>query len=129
MAEKGAGWLMFSSVVLVVAGIMRVLDGIWALLYEGPIQGGLEDGLLGEKLENYGWLWLIVGVILIVAGFAVLNRSQAARWIGIIAGAIAAISAIVWIPYYPVWALAYILAAFLVIYGLTMYGYRDPDQV
>jgi hypothetical protein len=129
MAEKGSGWLTFASVVLIVAGVMRVLDGIWALTYEGPIQGGLEDGLVGENIENYGWLWLIVGVILIVAGFAVLNRSQAARWVGIIAAAIAGISAIVWIPYYPVWALVYILVAFLVIYGLTMYGSREYDEV
>jgi uncharacterized membrane protein HdeD (DUF308 family) len=129
MEKQGSGWLVFASIVLIVAGVMRVIDGIWALAYEGPIQGGLEDGLLGEKVENYGWLWLIVGVVLIVAGFVVANRSQWARWVGIIAAAIAAISAIVWIPYYPVWSLTYILVAFLVIYGLTMYGSREGSEV
>jgi hypothetical protein len=125
MNEKVSGWVVFASVILVVAGVMRVFDGIWALTYEGPLESSLQEGLLGEKLENYGWLWLVVGVILIVAGFAVMNRSQAARWIGIIAAAVAGISAVVWLPYYPVWALVYILVAFLVIYGLTVYGGRE----
>ena len=129
MESKGSGWLTFASVVLIVAGIMRIFDGIWALRYEGPVPGGLEDGLVGENLENYGWLWIIVGAVLILAGFAVLSRSQLGRWVGIVAGAIAGISAIVWIPYYPVWALAYILVAFLVIDGLTMYGSREPTEV
>jgi hypothetical protein len=43
-----------------------------------------------------------VGLVLILASSAVLRRSQFARWIGIIAGALLAISAFWWMPYYPV---------------------------
>ena len=68
---------------------MRIFDGIWAFRYDGVLPDKLEGALLGTSLSTYGWLWLIVGIILILASFAVLNRSQFARWIGIIAGAIA----------------------------------------
>ena len=59
-----------------------------------------------------------------MSSFAVLYRSQFARWIGIIAGALLSISAIWWMPYYPVWSLVYIIAGFLVVYGLAVYGGR-----
>ena len=63
-------------------------------------------------------------MVLIVSSFAVLNRSQFARWIGIIAGALLSISALWWMPYYPVWSLVYVLTGFLVVYGLAVYGGR-----
>jgi hypothetical protein len=119
--ERGYGWLFFAGTVLGIAGIMRILDAIWAFRSDGV----LEDGLVGEKLENYGWLWLIVGVLLILASFAVLSRSQIARWVGIVAGAIGAITAVAWMPYYPVWALIYVAMGLFVIYALAVYGGRE----
>ena len=68
---------------------MRLFDALWAFRYDGVVPDELEGALLGTSLSTYGWVWLIVGVILIVSSFAVLNRSQFARWIGIIAGAVA----------------------------------------
>ena len=129
MEERGSGWMGFAAFMLMVAGIMRIIDGIWALRYDGPVAGGLQDGLVGEKLDNYGWFWILVGVMLLLAGIAVLQRSQLARWIGIIAGAIAAISALAWMPYYPVWSLIYVGFGVAVIYGLAVYGNREPDEV
>jgi hypothetical protein len=121
---KRSGWLTFSAVVLIIAGIMRVLDAIWAFRYHGAIPNGLKDALLGHSLKTYGWIWLIAGVILIVAGALLLGPSdrpsaEVSRWIGIIAAALAAISAIFLMPYYPVWSLIYIAIAIMVIYGLS----------
>jgi hypothetical protein len=45
--------------------------------------------------------------------------STIAAWVGIIAASIAGITAIVWMPYYPVWSLVYVGIAVMVIYGIT----------
>ena len=58
-----------------------------------------------------------------------LTRSQFARWIGIIAGALLIITALWWMPFYPVWSLAYVLIGILLIYGLAVYGGRDPARL
>ena len=121
---RRSGWLTFSAVVLIVAGIMRVIDAIWAFGYHGAIPYNLHGALLGHSLKTYGWIWLIIGVILIVAGAAVLGPSdrpsaEVFRWVGIIAAGLAAISAIFVMPYYPVWSLIYIALAVMVIYGLS----------
>ena len=64
----------------------------------------------------------MVAAVLIVCAFLVLNRSQVGRWAGIIAGAVGCISAIWWMPYYPIWSLTSIAIGALVIYALAAYG-------
>jgi hypothetical protein len=125
--EAGSGWLMFSAIVLVVAGFMRLLDGLWAIRTDAKLPE-LNDQLLGEDLSTYGWVYLLVGLILILAGFAVYQRSQFARWIGIIAGGLLMVSATMWLPFSPVWALVYIFIGAFLIYGLAVYGGRLEES-
>ena len=122
--EPGFGWMFFAGTILGIAGIMRLFDALWAFRYDGIIPDDFEGAVLGTSLTTYGWVWLVIGVVLIVSSFAVLNRSQFARWIGIIAGALMSISALWWMPYYPVWSFMYVLTGFLVVYGLAVYGSR-----
>ena len=121
---RRSGWLTFSAVVLILAGIMRIIDAIWAFRYHGALPGGLNGALLGHSLQTYGWMWLIVGIILIAAGALVLGPSdqpsaEVSRWVGIVAAGLGAISAIFVMPYFPVWSLIYIAVAVMVIYGLS----------
>jgi hypothetical protein len=125
--DEGSGWILFASIVLAAAGLMRVLDGIWAIRADERVPV-LKDQLLGDQLNAYGWLYLLVGIVLILAAVALYQRSQLARWIGIIGGAILTISAAMWLPFAPVWSLVYIFIGVFVIYGLAVYGGR-VDQV
>jgi len=122
MEERGSGWILFSSVVLIVGGIMRMLDGLWALRSSRNDEAKLIDGLFGDTLKAYGWVWLLVGLVVVLAGVAVNQRSELGRWVGIVAAAILCITSVAWLPYYPVWSLVYIGIGFAVIYGLAAYG-------
>ena len=122
---RGEGWLTFAAVVLIFEGIMRIFDSIWAFRYHGALPENLRNALFGSTLKNYGWWFLIVGIILILAGIAVLSRSQLARWIGIVAAAIGGLTAVTWLPYYPVWSIIYVVIAIMVFYALTVYGGRN----
>ena len=50
------------------------------------------------------------------------TASSRSRWVGIVAAVIAGVSAIWWMPFYPVWAFVYIVIAALVVYALAVYG-------
>jgi hypothetical protein len=117
-----SGWLLFSAVILLIAGVMRILDAIWAFSYSGTPVDNLHGAIFGHSLTAYGTLWLIVGIILVGAGFLVLNpgtlTAEISRWVGVVAAGIAAVTAISWMPYYPIWSLIYIGVGVLVIYGL-----------
>jgi hypothetical protein len=120
---EGSKWLTFSAILLVLAGIMRIFDAIWAFSYNGPLVDDLHGAIFGHSLTTYGWIWLIVGIILVGAGFNVMLSgtavAQVARWIGIVAAGIAAVTSVAWLPYYPIWSLIYIGLAMAVIYGLV----------
>ncbi len=45
MNDRGDGWIIFASIVLAVAGIMRIFDAIWAFRYHGVLPQNLEDAL------------------------------------------------------------------------------------
>jgi hypothetical protein len=129
---RRSDWLTFSAVILIIAGILRVIDAIWAFSYHGALPDGLQGAVLGHSLTTYGWIWLIAGVILIVAGallFGPADRpsSEVARWVGIVAASLAAISAIFVMPYYPVWSLLYVIIAVMVVYGLVA-GYGGKTE-
>jgi hypothetical protein len=108
--------------MLGVAGIMRFFDALWAFAYNGPVPEDLQDALFGHSLDTYGWIYLMVAALLVLSAFAVLQGSQLGRWVGIVAGAIGVISAMWWMPYYPIWSLTYVGLGALVIYALAAYG-------
>lgn len=121
---RGDGWRLFAGTVLGIAGIMRIFDAIWAWSYGGVLPNDLEGAVFGHSLTTYGWVYLIVALILLGCSFGVMAGSQFSRWIGIAAGAIMAISAVWWMPYYPIWSLMYVLIGVLVIYALAAHGER-----
>ena len=73
MNDRGHGWILFAAIVLGVAGIMRIFDAIWAFRYHGAVPQNLEDAIFGTSLKTYGWVYLIVGIILILCGLAVMG--------------------------------------------------------
>jgi hypothetical protein len=126
--ERGSGWLFFAGTMLGLAGLMRLFDSLWAFRYNGALPEQLEDALLGDNLTSYAWLWLIVGSILILASFMVIVRSQFARWVGLLAATVGALSAMTWMPYYPIWSLTYVSLAVLTFYALAAHGGRSPAR-
>jgi hypothetical protein len=129
METRSSGWVVFAAIVLITGGIMRIFDAIWAFRYHGALPQNLEEAVFGRSLKTYGWIYVVVAAVLIVCGFLLFSGSQLARWIGVAAGAGAAISAIWWMPYYPVWSLTYIGLGGLVVYALVAHGGREEAQV
>ncbi len=124
-SEPVSGWLLFAGTVLGLAGLMRIFDAIWAFGYNGALPDRLQDSLLGSNLTTYAWLWLLVGALLIASSFLLLYRSQLARWVGFVAAAVLGLSAMAWMPYYPIWSLTYVGIAVLTFYALAVHGGRE----
>jgi hypothetical protein len=125
--RPGRGWTIFAAVVLMIAGAMRIFDSIWAFRYNGVVSDDLESALLGHNLETYGWVFLIVGLILIGSGILALRGSEIGRWVGAGSAALLCVSAAWWMPYYPVWSLTYIGIGILVIVALVVHGGDDSE--
>ena len=122
------GWITFSGVMLIVAGFLNLVDGLWALdLSDSPaISDEVEEMLwYNDSLETWGWIYTVVGVALILVGIGVLTRSNLARWIGVGAASFSMVVNMMWVFVYPIPALIHVVVAAMVVYGLLAYGPAD----
>lgn len=117
---EGAGWLLFASIMVGLAGVLNIIWGI-AAIAESRFFTANATYILTD-LKTWGWIVLIIGVIELLASFAILAGQQYGRWIGIIAAGLNAIAALMSISAYPFWALCIFAIDILVIYGLAAYG-------
>ena len=122
MDRDREGWIVFAAIVLAIAGVMRIFDAIWAFHYHGVLPEGLQGAVFGHSLATYGWIYIAEAIVLILSGAGVIAGSQVGRWVGIIAAALACVSAIWLMPFYPVWSITYIILGILVVYALVAYG-------
>src|SRR5437879_9720748 len=95
--QKGTGWVLFAGVMLSISGVFKIFDALWAFKYDNVVSKDVQTIVFEHDLSSYGWVWLGVGIMLMLAGFAVLGKSQWARWIGIVAASVATITYLPWI--------------------------------
>ena len=126
--RRGTGWITFAGVAMIVAGANMFINGLWALHASNAVVARFKDTLLfsDTNLDTWGWIYLIVGLVVVVAGGFVFVSAPWARWVGILAATIQAIFAFFWLfsPYWP-GALVIIVIDMLVLHALIAYGGRD----
>ena len=125
MSKEGKGWITFSGVMLIVAGLLNLVDGLWALdASDSPaVTDEVEDLLwYSDSLTLWGWVYTIVGAVMIVIGIGVFSRNQLARWIGIGIASVSMATNMMWVFVYPIPALIHFLVATAILYALTVYG-------
>jgi hypothetical protein len=76
------------------------------------------------NLRAWGWITLILGVLLLIAAVGVLAGNQLARWFAVAVIGLNAIDQMFFIPAYPFWSLTIIAMDVVALYGLLAYGSR-----
>ncbi len=118
-----AGWSGFAGIMLIIIGVMDIIQGLVALIEDKFYVIG-QEWVFEFDVTAWGWIHLIVGVILIFSGVGIFSGNVAARTVGVIVAGLAAIANFAWIPYYPVWSIIIIAICIAVIWSLTAHG-RD----
>jgi hypothetical protein len=118
--DKGAGWLLFAGIMVVMVGILNVIYGIAAI--DNANFFVANQKYIISDLNTWGWVMLVLGALQIVAAFSIWSGGSFGRWFGIGTAALNAIAALMAIPAYPFWSLAVFSIDLLIIYGLAAYG-------
>ena len=118
MLQKRSGWLTFSGIVLVIAGVYNGLTGLAALSDDDTIAAQAQEVLFGIDLTFWGWLLLIAGVLQALAGVLIFQRNVWGLWLGVIFACLSAFLAVFMIFPFPTWAFVIVLIDILVLYGL-----------
>lgn len=116
------GWIVFASFMMFLIGAFQVVQGLVAILnddYYAVTEGGL---VVNFDFTVWGWVHLLLGVLLIASGAGVLAGNLAARIVGVLLAGLSAIANLLFIEAAPVWSIVMITVDVLVIYALTVHG-------
>ncbi|MFG2136559.1 hypothetical protein [Streptomyces sp. NPDC048650] len=103
------GWTFLAAVLMVLGGIMTILEGISALAHN-RVFAESPDYFVRYSLTGWGWIHLILGIVILLAGLALFRGAVWARMVGVTLAGIAALTNFLWIPHAPFWGI--VLLAF-----------------
>ena len=117
------GWTAFAGIMMVMGGVWWIISGFVALMNDTFYVVG-EEYIFEFNVTTWGWIHLLLGTVILLAGFYLFTGAVWARTVGVIIAVLWALVAFAWLPLYPVWAIVFIAVSIFVIWALTAHG-RD----
>jgi hypothetical protein len=118
---RGTGRVVFAAIMLLVVGTINIIYGIGALddanIFVNDTRFILTD------LNTLGWVLIILGVVQVTAGVSLASGRTYGRVIGIIAGSLGAIEALLSIGEdNPWWSLGVFVLCIYIVHGIIIFG-------
>jgi hypothetical protein len=118
---RGTGRATFAAILLLIAGTLNIIYGIGALDSANIFAN--ETRYILTNLNTLGWVLIVLGVLQLTGGFSLISGNTYGRVIGVIAGSLGAISALLSIGgANPWWSLAIFFLCLWVVYGILVLG-------
>ena len=117
------GFAMFAAILMIIAGLWGIIVGISAILNDKVFV--TTQGYLYEfDITVWGWLHLIIGILVGGAGIGIIQGATWGRVVGIAVAALSLLANFLFIPHYPVWSISIIALDVLIIWALITYPSR-----
>jgi hypothetical protein len=115
------GWIAFAGVMLIISGVLNAFYGLIAIINDDWVVWTNRASLYLD-LTKWGWVHLIIGVIVALSGIGVFSGNVLARTVGVIAASLSLIANFLFIPAYPLWAIIVATIDVIVIWALLAHG-------
>ncbi|MFD3501587.1 hypothetical protein ACFWWT_16555 [Streptomyces sp. NPDC058676] len=122
-----SGTTVFAAVLMMFGGAMAVFEGI-AAIARNDLFIATRHYAFEFSLAGWGWVHLILGVVLAVAGCAVFSGALWARFFGVTVAGLGAFANFLWVPYYPLWALTLVAVNIFVVWALCTGMHREAGD-
>ncbi len=125
---RGAGRVVFVAVLLLIVGTLNIIYGIGAVADANFYVN--DTRYILTNLHAMGWVLIILGVIQLTAGFSLMSGNAWGRIIGVIAGSLGAIGALLSMgDHHPFWELGIFALCVWIVYGLIVFDPIEPADV
>ncbi|WP_127359371.1 DUF7144 family membrane protein [Actinacidiphila soli] len=114
-----SSWIAFAGVMMIFGGAMAIFEGISAIAKD-DVFVTIANYAYTFNLTSWGWIHLVLGVLVVLAGAALFSGAMWARVTGIVLAGLSMIANFMWLPYYPVWAIVLIAVDAFVIWALCV---------
>jgi hypothetical protein len=116
------GWIAFAGLMMVMLGTFHVLQGLVALFNDKYFVVSRHGLLVSADYTAWGWVHVVAGVVVVVAGVCVLAGQIWARVVGTLLALVSAVLNIAFLSAAPLWSLTMIALDVVVILALTVHG-------
>ena len=121
-STEPSGWVtggvVFAGVMMIVIGVFQAIAGLAAII-DDDFFVVTRNYTFDIDTTAWGWIHLIVGIVVALAGFYLFTGSTWARVVGITLAIVSAIANFFFIPYYPFWSILIIALDVWVIWALA----------
>jgi hypothetical protein len=116
-----AGWVAFAALLMVVMGFLDFLQGLIAIVRDDYYVLTPEQIIVFD-LTTWGWIMMIWGIVVSVAGYGLVTGASWARWFTIFAATVNLVIQLSFVgaSQYPLWALVVLTLNVLVLYALIV---------
>jgi hypothetical protein len=123
--DQPSGWalggVVFAACVLTLIGTFQIVAGLAAII-DDEFFVVARNYTFDVDTTAWGWIHLLLGVLLVVTGFGLFGRAAWAAVAAIFLASLSAVANFFFIPYYPGWAILIIALDVWVIWSLTRPG-------
>ena len=119
------GLAVFAGAMMMVLGAFQALQGTVALVNDSFFVVGV-NYTYEFDVTAWGWIHLLLGVVVAAAGVGVISGQTWARVVAIVLVSLSMIANFLWLPYYPLWAMLIIALDVAVIWAVSVY---EPGRV
>ena len=130
MSDNRSGWAVgfafFAGAMMIMIGIFDMIEGL-AAVFKKDFYAVTPNYVFHFNASAWGWIHMLLGLIILLAGLGVFTGAVWARTVGVIMAAIIGITNFAFIPIYPVFSIVIIAVCIFVIWALTVHG-RDVIQ-
>ena len=121
------GFILFAAIMMIMVGVFQAIQGLIGI-FENEFYVATRKYLFEFDATRWGWIHLILGLLVAFAGWGLFSGRTWARVVGITLAVLSAIANFLFIPYYPFWSLLIITLDVFVIWALAAHGgdLREP---
>jgi hypothetical protein len=121
------GWIVFAAVMLIMIGLLHAIEGFVALFKDSYYLVRSSGLIVNVDYTGWGWVHLILGLLIAATGAALFTGRMWARVIGVGLAALSIVANFAFSNAYPIWSLIIVAVDVLVIYALTVHGREVRD--
>lgn len=121
------GLLLFAALMLFIVGMFQAFTGLVAI-FNDEFYVATRNYLLKLDQTTWGWVHLILGLVVVGAGSGLLAGRTWARAVAIVIAVLSGIAMFGFVPYYPLWALLIIALDVTVIWAIAVHGEAVSDR-
>jgi hypothetical protein len=101
-----SGWVSFAGWLMLIIGVIDFFEGLIAVI-RGQYYVLTSQQIVVFDVKTWGWITLLWGIVLVLAGFSLLARATWARWFAIVIASLGLIEQLGFVgsSQWPLWSL------------------------